>query len=188
MSPDIQAPPDTGHEYDGIHEYDNPLPRWWLWTFAITVVFALAYWFAGHSVKGAKGSFDAYGEAQAEFDRVSLASAADPAALDAMAKDPAAVSAGRAVFEARCKDCHGLTAAGVNGPNLTDAYWIHGGDPKSIYVTIAGGFPKLGMPEWRAVLEDAQIQSLVAYLISLRGTNVSGRPPQGELWPGSGAN
>ena len=180
MSPEPYAPPDTGHDYDGIREYDNPLPRWWLWTFAITVVFALAYWFANHSLRGVNGSFETYGEAQAAFDLQMYSSKVDPAALEAMSKDPKAVEAGHALFMNRCVTCHGPNAAGINGPNLTDNFWLHGGDAKSIYMTISGGYPKLGMPEWRAVLEDPQIQTLVAFVLSLRNTNVTGRPPQGE--------
>lgn len=174
------AEPDTGHEYDGIHEHDYPLPRWWLFTFAITVVFAVGYWVLRHTLPAAEGSFDVYGEDQAEHDRILYSATIDPAAIEKLVADQGAVSAGRALYLARCEACHGPDAAGKVGPNLTDRFWIHGGDTKSIYMTISSGYPKLGMPEWRKVLEDEQVQQLTAYLLSVRNTNVPGKAPQGD--------
>jgi len=182
-------PYDTGHVYDGIHEHDNALPRWWLWTFAITVVFALAYWLAEHSLPSAEGSFERYGEAQREYDLNAFAAAVDPQAIVTMSKDSAVIEKGKTIFANRCQTCHGENAQGLasNGPNLTDTYWLHGGDIKSIYTTVAGGYPKLGMPEWRFTLEDDELQALVALIQSKRNTNVEGgKPPQGELYEGQG--
>ncbi|MFO0750997.1 MAG: cbb3-type cytochrome c oxidase N-terminal domain-containing protein [Myxococcota bacterium] len=178
MKPDVP----TDHEYDGIHEFDNPLPRWWLMTFAGTVVFAVIYWVIMHSLPTATSSFDRYGEDQRQYDLAAAANAIDPATVEAMAKDPSVVAAGKTIFTNRCVSCHGPEGGGAVGPNLTDNYWIHGGDLKSIYITVSGGYPKLGMPEWRAVLEDKDIATVVAFLQSIRNTNVPGKPPQGELF------
>ena len=178
---------ETDHEYDGIKEFDNPLPRWWLGTFAITVVFAVFYWIAIHSLPSAVGSFDRYGEDQRAYDLAAFATAVDPQAIVAMAKDPAAVQKGKAIFDLRCLSCHGDKAQGGTGPNLTDNFWLHGGDTKSIYVTVAGGYPKLGMPEWRMVLEDADLQHVVAFVESVRNTNVPGKAQQGEAYNPTGA-
>lgn len=176
----------TDHEYDGIHEFDNPLPRWWLMTFFGAVVFAIGYWLVMHSTPGAAGSYEAYGEAQREYDLAAAANAIDPAQLITMAKDPSAVAAGKTVFTNRCVPCHGPDGGGTVGPNLTDKFWIHGGDLKSIYTTVAGGYPKLGMPEWRLVLEDKDIASVVAYLQSIRNTNVAtGKAQQGDPYEGA---
>lgn len=170
----------TDHDYDGIRELDNPLPRWWLWTFAGTTVFAIAYWLAMHSLPAATTSFDRYGVEHDELERIALANAVDPSVILAQAKDPAAVAAGFTVFSNRCVTCHGDHGQGGVGPNLTDGHWLHGGDTKSIYATVSRGYPKLGMPEWRAVLEDVDVQHLVAWIESVRGTNVVGKAPQGE--------
>lgn len=180
MSPHQQDVP-TNHEYDGIHENDNPLPAWWLWTFAGTVVFAVGYWFVMHQWPERVSSFDEYGVAQVEYENKLMGAAVDPATLAAMAKDPAVVGAGKATFEAKCLPCHGAQGQGTVGPNLTDNFWLHGGDLKSIYMTIATGYPKLGMPEWRMVLEDKQLQELVAFVESIRNSNApGGKPPQGN--------
>jgi len=192
MNPDTQSHaasgdvevPIAGHAYDGIEELDNPLPRWWLWTFAVTVVFAIFYWMWLHSLPNGKLSFDAYAEAQTAYDLEALANAIDPATIETMAADPALVGRGKTIFDNRCSTCHGALAEGATGPNLTDTSWIHGGDLRSIYITVAGGYPKLGMPEWRNVLEEAQLAEVVAYLVTVRGTNRVGKPPQGEVYTG----
>jgi len=181
-APQVDIP--TDHEYDGIKEFDNPLPRWWLWTFAGTVLFSIAYWLVMHNLPTASGSFERYGEAQKEYDLIVFSKAVDPAAIMAMTKDPGAVAAGKAVFEARCVSCHADKGQGGVGPNLTDKFWIHGGDTKAIYMSVAGGYPKLGMPEWRAVLEDVDLQRVVAFVETIRGTEVPGKAPQGEEYAG----
>jgi len=173
-----------GHAYDGIHELDNPLPRWWLGTFAITVVFGLFYWMALHSLPSGMSSFDAYAQAQETYDLEALGQAVDPAAVKALASDSAAVASGKATFGLRCASCHGPDGQGAVGPNLTDRAWIHGGDLRSIYVTVSGGYPKLGMPEWRAVLDDKQIAQVVAFLITIRDTNIPGKEAQGTDYVG----
>lgn len=182
MNPETPEAPAV-HEYDGIIEHDNPLPAWWLWTFAGTVLFAIGYWFMKQQWP-ALSSFEIYGDEQAEYDRIALSVDIDPVALRALAKDPTAVAAGHALYDLKCVPCHGTKGEGTVGPNLTDKFWLHGGDPKSLYMTIAGGYPKLGMPQWRAVLEDQQVKELVAYIQTLRDTNAPGKPPQGTEYVG----
>lgn len=184
MSEHDDDAPIAGHTYDGIEELDNPLPRWWLWTFAVTVIFAVFYWMWQHSLPHQEHSFDSYGEAQHAYDVEALANAVDPSTIKAMADDPPAVARGKTLFTNRCAPCHGPEAAGAVGPNLTDHSWIHGGDLRSIYITVAGGYPKLGMPEWRNVLEDSQLAEVVAFLLTVRDTNKPGRPPQGDVFAG----
>lgn len=180
-TPDV---PITGHQYDGIEELDNPLPRWWLWTFAVTVVFAVFYWMGLHSLPSGKQSFDRYAEDQQAYDLAALANAVDPGQIKAMSSDSAAVAAGKATFDLRCASCHGPGGEGTVGPNLTDHNWIHGGDLRSIYISVAGGYPKLGMPEWRTVLEDKQIAEVIAFLVTIRDSNKPGKPPQGPEYTG----
>lgn len=169
---------ETDHEYDGIREFDNPLPRWWLGTFAITVLFSVGYWLVKHNLKS-EGSFEVYAAEMEEVQRIAAAANVDEPALVAMSKDQAIVAEGRAVFESNCATCHGQKAEGATGPNLTDNFWLHGGMPKDMVVTIAAGYPKLGMPAWGLNLGADRIKRVIAYLISIRNTNVAGRPPAG---------
>ncbi len=177
---DDESQYETSHVYDGIRENDYPLPRWWLMTFAISVVFAIGYWIARHSLPASVGIFEVYADDKAEHDRVASAANIDVAAIEKMAGDPAAVAAGKALYQSRCEACHAPKGEGKTGPNLTDRFWLHGGDTKSIYMTISGGYPKLGMPEWRNVLEDRQVEELVAYVLTLRNLDVPGKGPQGD--------
>ncbi len=169
---------ETDHEYDGIKEFDNPLPRWWLWTFAITVLFSVYYWLTRETLP-AEGTFEEFQTEYAEFEAKALAQAVEPAELEAMVKDTAAVAAGQTTFSNKCASCHGEKAEGGTGPNLTDRFWLHGSTTREIYVSIASGYPKLGMPKWRGQLEDRAIQELTAYVLSIRNTNVQGKGPQG---------
>jgi cytochrome c oxidase cbb3-type subunit 3 len=81
-----------------------------------------------------------------------------------------------------CVACHGDRAQGNIGPNLTDDRWLHGGTPTSIFATVRDGVGTRGMPQWGPVLGDRGLQSVVAYVLTLRDTNVSGRPPEGEVY------
>ena len=169
---------ETDHDYDGIREFDNPLPAWWLWTFAITTVFGIVYWMWYHSLP-AEGSFEVHFAELAEFQQAIAANAVSEEELVAIAKDPAAIEAGKATFMAQCKSCHGEKGEGGIGANLTDGYWIHGRGPKEIWTTITFGVTTKGMPSWGPVLGDAKIRELYAFVNTLRDTNVAGKAPQG---------
>jgi cytochrome c oxidase cbb3-type subunit 3 len=169
---------ETDHDYDGIREFDNPLPRWWLWTFALTVVFSIFYWLTRHSLK-ADGTFAEFTSELEAFESRMAANAVAPETLVAMAADPQAVARGKVTFGNKCASCHGEDAAGGSGPNLTDRFWLHGREARELYVSVSGGFPKLGMPKWRNQLEDTAIQEVVAFVLSVRDTNVPGKGPQG---------
>ena len=97
MSADIDTDHET-HEYDGIIEHDNPLPRWWLMTFAISVVFAIGYWLARHSLPAAVGSFEVYADDKAEHDRLASAANIDVGASEQLVGDPAAMASGKALY------------------------------------------------------------------------------------------
>jgi cytochrome c oxidase cbb3-type subunit 3 len=175
---------ETDHDYDGIREFDNPLPRWWLWTFAITVLFSIGYWLVKHNLKS-EGSFAVFADEMEAVQRAAAAAEVDEKALVLASKDPVIVSEGKAVFESNCATCHGQKGEGLTGPNLTDNYWIHGGMPKDLVVTIAAGYTKLGMPAWGLNLGRERINRVIAYLLSIRNTNVPGRPPQGDEFTGT---
>ncbi|MCA9513313.1 MAG: c-type cytochrome [Myxococcales bacterium] len=169
---------ETDHEYDGIKEFDNPLPGWWLATFAITTLFAIYYWFAYHTLP-AEGSFANHYAELADFNAKVAANAVSEEDLIAVAQDPAAVERGHKTFTTFCASCHGQQAQGQIGPNLTDAYWLYGGQPKDIWTTISFGRTVKGMPAWRPTLGDAKVNEVYAYVASIRNTNVAGKAPQG---------
>jgi len=104
-----------------------------------------------------------------------------PAALRAMATDPAALAAGREVFRTTCAACHGLAGEGIIGPNLTDRHSIHGNDPETILRGIREGYVARGMPAWDPLLGTDKAARAAAFVLTLEGTNVPGKPPQGEI-------
>ena len=173
---------ETDHEYDGIKEFDNPLPRWWLWTFGLTIIFSIFYWITRETLPGKEGTFEVFHEESIAHEKMMMAQAVAPEVLDKMAEDPTAVAAGQTNFASKCASCHGLKAEGGTGPNLTDPFWIHGGSTREIYISIAAGYPRLGMPKWRGQIEETAIQEIVAYVLTLRDTNVPGKEAQGDAY------
>jgi cytochrome c oxidase cbb3-type subunit III len=174
------------HEVDGIQEYDNKLPNWWLYTLYGSMLFAAGYWF--HYQTSGFGDLPR-AEYQQEMDkaaaieaaRIKAAGVMTPEALTALSKDKGTVDQGKAVFAQTCIACHRQDGGGVVGPNLTDEFWIHGAAPEKIFKTISQGVPEKGMPAWAPQLGPDRTQAVTAYVISLRGTNVpNGKAPQGE--------
>lgn len=161
----------THHEYDGIKEYDNPLPRWWLFTFYITIVFAFGYWGFYH-VLGAgwmPTQALAYENSMAEKKFNLMASRITEEKLVNMGKDPAIVEKGKAIFMQNCMACHGDKGQGGIGPNLTDNAWIHGNKAMDIRKTISHGVLEKGMTAWQSVLGDNKINEVVAFILSIQG-------------------
>ena len=168
------------HVYDGIEEADNELPLWWLWTLYGAIIFSVVYWFYYHEYNVGELPPQAW-----ETEMAARAAAAPPMTLDEImeaANDPARVTAGRAVFETNCVACHMDQGQGNIGPNLTDGYWIHGGAATDIYNTIDQGVLTAGMPAWTGPLGRESVKDVVAYVLSIRDTNVEGKEPQGELY------
>jgi cytochrome c oxidase cbb3-type subunit 3 len=179
------------HEYDGIREYDNPMPRWWVWIFWATIVFAVLYWLNLPGIGSGKGRIASYeqdvAQAQEKYGSRAPAPGSGPtdAQLVALARDPATRAQGKAVFEANCTPCHRSDAGGVIGPNLTDDFWIHGGRPTQILHTLTVGVLDKGMPAWGMVLKPDDVAAAAAYVMSLHGTHPSApKEPQGvkEEW------
>jgi len=170
------------HEYDGIEEYDNNLPLWWLVTFVGTVVFSLGYWIYYESYQSAD-------HPRAEYEKAAAAAkaeqkAAGPVSADALvalSKDPSAVAAGKTTFTTTCAACHNPNGGGNIGPNLTDKFWLHGGKPDQIYNTVTNGVPDKQMPPWGPALGGEKIQQVTAYILTIKNTNVEGgKAPQGD--------
>jgi len=172
------------HEYDGIQEYDNPMPRWWLATLWATVIFSVLYLLNLPVVGKGPGRIAEYLADSAA--NAALQAAHDPIAsvtaeqVLAAAADPAQVAAGKTVFTTNCAACHLADGGGFIGPNLTDPYWIHGGTPLDVFRTIARGVPEKGMPTWSAVLPAEQVIAVSAYVHTLQGTRpAKPKEPQG---------
>lgn len=177
------------HEFDGIREYDNNLPRWWLGTFYLTVLFGIGYWFYYHVTSMGPNQATEYNMAkEALATQSSQASGGDDnknsmtdESFVALSHDQDDVAEGKVVYDTNCMACHGPQAGGVIGPNLTDNFWIHGGKPTQIKKTIEAGVLDKGMLAWKGVLNDSQINNVVAYVMSLEGSNPpNAKPPQGD--------
>lgn len=195
-----QAPkdvPTTGHSWDGIQEYDNPMPRWWLWVLYLTIIWGIGYTIAypawplisGHT-QGVIGS-NQRADVEADIKRFDDANAGIKAKLVAadLGSIPAndelktfAVSAGASVFKNNCAQCHGSGAAGVQGkgyPNLLDNDWLWGGDMTAIHTTITHGIRNTTDEEARysqmpafgvdGILEKPQIEQVVQYVRQISG-------------------
>lgn len=176
------------HEYDGIKEYDNPLPGWWVKIFWGSFFFSIGYVFHYH-VSGNGPSVAASYEnemavVRAEQARRALGEKVSEEGLAKLMADPKLMADAKAIFSQRCLPCHGERAQGVIGPNLTDAYWLHGeGALMDIHQYVSEGVPAKGMPAWKMQLTSLQIRELAAFVGSLRGTNVPGKAPEGTLAP-----
>ncbi len=171
------------HAYDGIQEFDNPMPRWWVWIFWATIVFSVLYIIdVGGFMKG-PGRIADYDRSVAEAERrfPKPSGAADAGMLAALAKDPKALSLGKTVFSTNCAVCHRADAGGNIGPNLTDEYWLHGGSIVEIHKTITEGVLAKGMPNWGKMLSPDQVNAVTAYVASLAHSNPPNpKAPQGD--------
>lgn len=187
------APPPTDaqdqlldHEYDGIREYDNPLPRWWVWIFAGSFWFSVAYYFHYHLSHNGQSVSAAYEvdmqEARELQAKASLAQPVSEESLGKLMSDAALMKDAQALYGLRCGPCHGAKAEGVIGPNLTDAAWIHGqGTLTDIYGVIDQGVLAKGMPAWGKQLSPIEVRKLAAYVGTRRGKAVPGKAPEGAV-------
>lgn len=172
------------HEYDGIQEYDNQLPRWWLVTFVFTVIFGLAYWAYYQIYQIGPNQIQAYELAMAahEEEFKQPEPEVNEELIISIQKDTAAMQEAATIFQENCIPCHGAQGQGGIGPNLTDDYWIHGAKAENLYHTITTGVADKGMPTWKGLFTPQQIVGLVAHVKSLHGTNPpNAKEPQGEL-------
>jgi cytochrome c oxidase cbb3-type subunit 3 len=175
------------HNYDGIQEYDNPLPTWWVTMFWISIVFAVfytVYYHYGHgklAVEAYNEDMVAFYELQAE-QLLAMGEIKESTLLDLM-EDDSMMATGASLFASKCAQCHGNKGEGNIGPNLTDEYWLHGGKLTDIYYTVTEGVPSKGMLAWKNQLGPAEILSVSAFVGSLRGSDPSpAKEPQGEVF------
>jgi len=184
-----EADLDLGHDYDGIRELNNRLPPWWLYGFYATIVFAGIYLWRYHVSHSAPLSKEEYEIAVQKADQKikdylkTKGDAVDENTVTMLGASD--VSEGKKIFQISCVACHNEGGAGNVGPNLTDDYWLHGGDIRSVFKTIKYGFN--AMPTWQNSYSNKQIAQLASYVKSLHGTNPpNAKAPQGELYKEEG--
>ena len=173
------------HLYDGIQEYDNPLPRWWLAIFWATIIFTPLYILFFHFGPGML-EIERYDEAmmlatEKQMAAILAMGEIDENMLVGLMDDPSMMSGGKKVFVAKCATCHGMFGEGGIGPNLTDDHWLHGPQLMDIYRTVMEGVPAKGMLAWERLLRPAEILAVSAHVGSLLGSAPpNGKAPQGD--------
>lgn len=179
---------DLNHEYDGIRELDNNLPPWWLYGFYLSILFAVVYLLRFHILQTAPLQAEEYeqkmaaAEVEKEIYLKHAANLVDETNV-VFLKDEALLKEGAAIFNEKCAVCHAADGGGGVGPNLADAYWLHGGDIASVFSTIKYGVPAKGMISWKSELNPAKMQKVASFILSLQGTTpASPKDPQGDLY------
>lgn len=171
----------TTHTWDDdLTEYNNPLPRWWLWLFVLTIVFGLGYLALYPGLGNFRGikHWSEVSQYQSEEAAARRAfeqrfAAVNGKSLLELSRDPVAMATGRNLFALNCSTCHGSDARGAKGfPNLTDQDWLWGGSEETVYQTIAHGRDGL-MPAWGPVLGKDGVEQVLAYVLTLSGRQSS---------------
>ncbi len=175
------------HSYDGIQEFDNPLPGWWKFLFVAGFVFMPIYIGIYHNGTSTPVA-DEYRADAAELAAIkakrALGEAVSNESLAALKGDATAMATAKEAFGLKCAVCHGPAGQGTIGPNLTDEYWLHGGELVDIYKTINEGVPAKGMIAWGNQFKAAELRGMTAYVQTLVGTTPENpKVPQGEKAP-----
>ncbi len=174
------------HNYDGIQEYDNPMPGWWVNLFWITIIFSIAYvaWYhigMGPSIhEKYENSRAAFVEKQAEKYKDLVVS---EKVLTEFSHNPDLMAAAKLKFEAKCATCHGAQGAGLACPNLTDDHYLHGPELMNFYTVIRDGVKGKQMKGWLEELGPYNVMLLASYVGTMAGSHVpNGRDPEGILF------
>lgn len=173
-----------GHadEADGIDEYDNPLPDWWLGLFWICILWAIGYTVHYHFI--ANRSQEARYEAEVAAAAVRWPAEAQPTVEFALT--PEAIEAGQAVFETNCYMCHGMGLEGGIGPSMLDDEWIHGNTPEDLINVITNGVVEKGMLAWGPIIGAEKVNQAAAYVLAKNAEALGipldeiGQPPADE--------
>lgn len=174
------------HDFDGIKELNNPIPFWFNLLFYTTIAVAFVYLLVFHvfEVGSLQGKEYETEMANAEISRQEYIKKAGNLIDEnsvVLLTDKNKIHEGAEIFTSKCVVCHGDKGEGKVGPNLTDEYWLHGGDVKSIFKTIKYGVPSKGMVAWQNSMNGSQMQELASFILSLQGTNPpGGKDPQGD--------
>ncbi len=174
------------HAYDDITELDNPVPAWFNGLFFASVTFAVVYLCVYHVFGWGPNQDQEYEHEMTQAEKARqewLAQAANNIDEHSVEVDtrPESIAAGQAIFTQNCAACHGGVGEGGIGPNLTDDYWLHGGELKDVFKTVKYGVLDKGMVPWEQSLTPGQIAEVSNYILTLRGTNPpNAKEPQGE--------
>jgi cytochrome c oxidase cbb3-type subunit III len=175
------------HEYDGIREYDNPLPGWWVALLWGSVIFSVVYLFYYHSgVEGRSIEDDYQGELAAAAARLIEQYGelqADPETILKFTEDSVAMAGMGGLFKARCAQCHASDGGGSIGPNLLDDSYVHIKTVGDIYRVLNEGVVAKGMPAWGQQLSSTQLVLMSAYVANLRGRGPGSKAAEGTLIP-----
>ena len=177
------------HEADGIRELDNKLPRWWVWLFYGSTLFAVGYMSYYHVF--AKGPLANLGQMRTEYEaEMKIGDAIKAATMTRFesdiatltpSKDPNILAQGKKTFLTLCAPCHRPDAGGLVGPNLCDDYWIHGSNFADNVKTIWNGVPEKGMITWKKTLKPTDVYDVASYIYTLRGTHPKNpKPPENQ--------
>lgn len=198
MSPEEKAADTTGHVWDGdLREYNNPLPRWWLWLFYLTVVFSIIYLVLFPGLGNFKGvlGWSQTGQYEEEVARIderqhAFFSRFDDMELAELAGNGDAMAAAANIFGNRCAQCHGSDGRGAPGfPNLTDEAWLWGSDETAILTTLRQGRMGIMPPMGDALGGEPGVAQMVEYVRSLSGLDHDAAlaAAAAPIWPACGA-
>jgi len=181
---DRRADVPLGHEYDGIQEFDNRLPNWWLFTLYGSIVFSVGYWLFYETFDIGRTQVESWVHeeqvaAEEQIQR-EMGQEVTEESLVLLTKVPAQLEAGEKIFQQQCAKCHGAQGGGEIGPNLTDDFWLHGPEPLQMYGTVMNGVLDKGMQAWKDQLGPVRVRQVVGYLLTRQGANVAGKAPQGR--------
>lgn len=172
-----QEHPMENHEADGIKEFDNNLPRWWLYGFYFTIIFGIAYMIQYHVVGNGDVMREEYAQEIAEAKtKYKLAEKKPESSLKLVAfTDAANLAEGKKMYngEQLCHTCHREDGGGLVGPNLTNDFWMHGNSLDSIVASIKHGYPEKGMLPYgnNTPIPDEKVLQIASFVLSLHGTN-----------------
>jgi cytochrome c oxidase cbb3-type subunit 3 len=169
-STDTQQDKVRPHVYDGIQEYDNRMPNWWLWTFYGAIIFSAIYWFSFYDTKMMKTDEAAIAIEMSKIEEIRLAQIGDinNEALWQMSRNEGFVQAGHELYMDKCVACHGADLRGGIGVDLLDDEWLWGNQPVSMYAVVKDGSPDrmAGMQAWISELGPRGVSQVVAFILS----------------------
>jgi cytochrome c oxidase cbb3-type subunit 3 len=185
MSNDPQEPLLLDHNYDGIQELDNKLPRWWVWLFYITIIYAAIYLVYYHVTRTGDLQAAEYANEMKIGEQIkngTMGKFESSIATLQPASDAGVLESGHQTYTKFCAPCHRVDGGGLVGPNLTDNYWIHGSNYVDTVKVIWNGVPAKGMIIWKTVLKPEEIQSVASYIYTLRGAKLlsPGKLPENQ--------
>ena len=173
------------HNYDGIQEYDNPLPGWWTWLFVASIIFSFFYWIYFQSGVEGRSIHERYTQSVADNLRLQFAEIGDlerdRKTIVKYIDDSRWKTVGEVVFKTHCVSCHGSRGEGNIGPNLTDKNWKNVRQIEDIAKVIAEGAADGAMPSWEGRLHQNEVVLTASYIASMLANPVPGRLPEGDI-------